>query len=123
MLGERCILGPWIKFKSANQPGKFLWCQPDALILNIRLGTINIVEIKLRHTSDAWWQIRSLYEPVVRRIFGKEWEYLPIEIVKWFDPHTKFPERLEFVKDVIDIPMLSPGKFHIYVWNGKLLKK
>lgn len=114
---NECIVGPWIKFYSKGK-AKAFYCQPDALILDIRRGTIAVIEIKLKHTSDAWWQVRRLYLPVVQFIFGDAWTYTAVEVAKWFDPHTKFPERFEFVDRACDLSLLPPDKFHLHLWNG-----
>ena len=113
---EECVIAPWIRFESGGGT-KPSYCQPDTILLDIRRGTITVVEIKIKHTSDAWWQVRRLYLPVVRCIFGSDWEYIAVEITKWFDPHTKFPERFEFVDASDDFAKLSPDKFHVYIWN------
>ena len=115
---DQCVIAPWIRFHSHGQ-AKSLYCQPDALILDIRKGTITIIEIKLKHTSDAWWQVRRLYLPLVQCIFGEDWEYIAVEVAKWFDPHTKFPERFEFIDNARDFPTAAPSTFHLHLWNGR----
>lgn len=116
---DAIILGPWIKFRAKGK-AKAIFCQPDALILDIRQSTITVIEIKLKHTSDAWWQVRRLYLPLVQHIFGTmDWNYISIELAKWFDPHTKFPERFEFVDNIRDAPTLPPHTFHVHLWNGR----
>lgn len=57
--------------------------------------------------------------PVVQNIFGPSWDYIAVEVAKWFDPHTKFPERFEFVDDVGAFPALSSEAFHVHLWNGR----
>ena len=114
---DSIVLGPWIKFRAKGQ-AKAIYCQPDALILDIRLGTITVIEIKLKHTSDAWWQVRRLYLPLVQSIFGEEWDYIAVEVAKWFDPHTKFPEWFEFADSIEKFSTLSPKTFHLHLWNG-----
>lgn len=113
---DAIVLGPWIKFHSRGK-AKALYCQPDALILDIRAGSITVIEIKLKHTSDAWWQVRRLYLPLVQFIFGEDWNYISVEVVKWFDPHTKFPERVKFVDPADHLPRLAPSTFHVQIWN------
>lgn len=115
---DECVIAPWIRFKSAGR-AKASYCQPDAIILDIRRGTITIVEIKIKHTADAWWQVRRLYLPVIRHIFGEGWGYISVELTKWFDPHTKFPERFAFVNPADSFPRLSPDRFHVYIWNER----
>ena len=47
------------------------------------------LEIKLRHSSAAWTELKGLYVPVLRKAFG-----LPVrslEVVKYFEPREKCP--------------------------------
>lgn len=98
---------------------KAYYCQPDGLDFDFDKGLITIVEFKLQHTSNAWWQTRELYEPVVRKIFPSSlWEIAIVEIVKWFDPDAAFPERYNFVKD-LSFSTVKPNEFHLHIWNGR----
>ena len=112
------INAPWLEFR-AKFARRSKICQPDALIINPRLGTITVIEIKLQHTSNAWWQVRRLYTPVVEKIFGNSWKYLALEVVHWFDPHTKFPEHCEFINSLEELHLLAPGKFYIHIYSGR----
>lgn len=118
VFSNKVILGPWIKFTSKGRE-RPLYCQPDAIILDIRRGTITVVEIKIKHTSDAWWQLRRLYTPVVQHIFGEGWTYIVLEIAKWFDPHTRFPEEFTFVDDLASVTGLSSEAFYLHLWKGR----
>ncbi|MFQ5741977.1 MAG: hypothetical protein ACE5HV_00130 [Acidobacteriota bacterium] len=70
----------------------------------------------MRHTSDAWWQIRKLYEPVLRSVFGPDWDYPVLEVVMWFDPDTPFPEILCFARHPHEVPAQA---FGVHIWNGR----
>ena len=115
---------PWLKFHQADWDASsgdpyWLWCQPDGLDIDVTCGIITIVEFKLSHTTNAWWQTRELYEPVVRKLFSAaSWRYSILEIVKWYEPDIVFPEELCFVKD-LSFRGIRPGKFHLYIWNGR----
>jgi len=109
------VPGPWFRlwpFRTAHP----LWCQPDGLLLDLRASRITIIEFKLKHTSDAWWQTRKLYEPVVRYVFGPDWNYSICEVVRWFDPDTAFPERFSFTKDPFAVPT---GRLAVHLWGGR----
>lgn len=112
---DRYKPSPWFDYTNGAKGSHY--CQPDGLVLQPRRGTILICEFKLKHTSVAWWQLRRLYEPVVRKVFGPIWKYRVVEIVKWFDPHTAFPERFELVDSLHDI---RDSKFYVHVWTGRL---
>lgn len=74
-----------------NETGK-RFCQPDGLWIDPIRGRITIIEIKYAHCEDAYFQLRSLYEPVIRKAFaGAPWEFRFIEFVRWYDPSVPFP--------------------------------
>ena len=91
--GNSFCPGPWLKFGPPER-----WCQPDGLIIlpNEKLA---IVEIKLQHTAQAWWQLFQLYEPVVERAYP-EFRVRCVEVVKWFDPATHCPEDPRLLEDL-----------------------
>lgn len=79
---------PWFRFYDAH--GK-RWCQPDGLFVDVAEGLLTIVEMKHHHTGEAWWKLQKLYLPVVRHVFGPDWRYACLEIVRWYDPEELFP--------------------------------
>lgn len=85
------VASPWLTF--LDDKNKLHWCQPDGFFLDLKRGIITIAEIKIKHTSDAWWQIWHLYVPVMRNIFPT-YEFRGIEIVKWYDPAVVFPKSV-----------------------------
>ncbi|NIS77766.1 MAG: hypothetical protein GTO00_09170 [Deltaproteobacteria bacterium] len=108
------VSGPWFNFINDERMER-QWCQPDGLLVDILQGLVTIVEVKLRHTSDAWWQTRHLYEPVMRRFFDERlWKFNVLEIVRWYDPDVRFPERYKMVGGVDE---LEPGKFGVHIWK------
>lgn len=107
--------GPWIVFSEEGSPRK-RWSQPDGLIADFQLGHCTIVEIKLKHTERAWWQIRKQYEPLMRYIWSKGWEFSALEIAQYFDPHTPFPEPVVWVRAPDAVPS---GKFGVHLFSGR----
>lgn len=81
--------GPWMEFQETS--GR-RWCQPDALILEERSKRCLIAEVKYQHTSDAWYQLKQLYLPVLR-VALPGFTFHLLEIVHWYDPSTAWPER------------------------------
>lgn len=111
LYGDKYIRSPWIKFFAE---GKWRWCQPDALVLDILRGRIVIVEVKYQHTSDAWWQVRQLYEPVLRAIFPDLlWTFDACEVVKWYDPATAFPEKVVLAQE----PAMKHPAFKVHIYR------
>ena len=67
------------------------YCQVDGLFLAGE--AVAIFEIKYSFTPDAWWQLRKLYEPVVRKALSPKRLGLFV-ICRNFDPHVPFPETV-----------------------------
>ena len=113
LFGDRYINSQWFQFKEPDTKARY--CEIDGLLIRPKQGTIIILEMKYNHTSDAWWQTRRLYEPIIKFLFPEQlWEVAICEVVKWFDPATKFPEDLQMVKDIRDV---QTGKFGLHIWK------
>lgn len=117
-LGECYVPSRWFIYRArSHEHASF--AQPDGLYFDFERGIITCFEIKIRHTDRAWWQLRHLYQPIVRHVFGtRQWRYAVVEVVCWFDPHTSFPEA------VAALPKLSaaafdPGRFHVHIWRPR----
>lgn len=109
--GEAYIPSPWIKFFAE---GRYRWCQPDGIHLDFLRGVITIVEVKYQHTTDAWWQLRCLYEPVLRVIFPPHlWKFEVCEVVKWYDPAVVFPEKTVLAQEMA----MPHSAFKVHIWR------
>lgn len=87
--GWRYLRSPWIRFYGE---GKVRLCQPDGLLFDFARGRITILEIKLRHTPDTYYQVMDLYLPVVEVLFPRKlWDIRLCEVCGWYDVATKFP--------------------------------
>jgi hypothetical protein len=103
---------PWFTFRSAGD-NAIRWCQPDGLLFQPLDSLLTVIEIKLQHTSDAWWQTQQLYLPVIAQVFPPAlWRYNICEIVKWFDPHTNFPWKFKMCEHPL---MLAPNTFGVHI--------
>jgi hypothetical protein len=119
LYGDFYVPSPWFYFYElgVNKPR---WCQPDGLLFQPYLGRITIVEFKLQHTADAWWQLRWLYLPVVSKAFsGDLWDFSLCEVTKWYDPATLFPEKPRLREE---ITMTEPGEIGVHIWKPGRLK-
>lgn len=112
--GDFLLPSPWIQFW--NERGE-QWCQPDAVVVDLRAARVVIAEIKLRHTSDAWWQLARKYVQVVNAIFPSElWRLCCVEIVRWYDPAVAFPVRPILRKSLRD---LRADKLNVHNFNDR----
>jgi len=92
------IPSPWISFD--DKLGIERLCQPDCLV--IFDCSVVVVEIKRMHTVMAWFQLRKLYEPVVRCLFPDK-NIVVAEVTSGFDPRTPWPESVEFSTSLQDL--------------------
>ena len=107
----RALIQPTIKFTDF---GSVRICRPDAILeLN---GKTVVVEIKIQHMPEAWWQLRKLYQPVLESMnaFGKIY---CLEIVKSYDAAMPFPEPVELIDSIISYMRQPTEKFAVHVWK------
>lgn len=118
-LGSAYVPSRWFVYRSRSID-RVSFAQPDGLYFDFQRGIITCFEIKIRHTDRAWWQVRHLYQPIVRHVFGTRlWRYAAVEVVCWFDPHTSFPEPVaELV--TLDAARFDPASFHVHTWRKNL---
>lgn len=94
---EWFLPSPWLIYIIGGRPH---WCQPDGLHFDLVRGIITVVEVKYSHTTDAYRQLRQVYRPVLGRLFpAPDWTIRLVEMVKWYDPDIRFPERTEMCPD------------------------
>jgi hypothetical protein len=84
-------------FRYASDAGT-KWCQVDGLLL-LPGGKVLIFEVKYSFVEAAWWQLRKLYEPVVRRAYYAREVGLCL-ICRSYDPSKRFPEEVELLPDL-----------------------
>lgn len=111
---EGLILGQWFKFFD----GKVRYCQPDALIFS-KEG-LTIVEMKIRFSDLAWWQLTRLYLPVMRKYFGTAVANIRlICMTKSYDPAVVVPTRPVLIDD-FNTGWVEPGylhEVHVFLWR------
>lgn len=113
--GEWYIDGPWFIFWTSEED-RPRYCQPDGLLFDPVGRTIWIIEAKLKHTTDAWWQLRHLYTPVIAAVFPPQiWDIRVCEVVRWYDPAVPFPEKVALVPQVL---ATQPGQFGVHIWKN-----
>lgn len=99
LYGSNYVASPWFLFsEGVNLRPRH--CQPDGILFDFYRGLIVIVEIKYNHCALAWWQLYTLYLPVVRKVFGPTWNYACCEVVKWYDPATVVPRKAHLQKNI-----------------------
>jgi hypothetical protein len=96
--------------------GQVRYCQIDGLLADAKRKSLVLVECKLTHTPEAYWQTEYLYVPVLRawltdagRAF---WQISVCEVVRWFDPHTAFPTHPTLVEG---LEYVRPDRFNVHI--------
>lgn len=103
-------LEPWIDYEDDQGRGR---CSPD-FVLDFMTGPIIVGEVKHTHSEQAWWQLRKLYEPLIR-IIAVGREVAVLEVAKYASP-VRLPEEPEFIFAIEDIERLDPSRFSVLVW-------
>lgn len=107
----------WARFKTRENGREWRWCQFDGFHLDPRRGRCTIFEIKLQHTWKAWWQLRFLYIPLLRKMLPAElWEIRSCEIVGWYDRLVELPETVQLCEDPFDPPL---NEFGVCIWKQR----
>jgi len=107
----RYLPSQWFQFQFFGRQLQF--CQTDGLLFTPKQQKVLIVEVKYKHTPDAYWQLENKYLPVMRWLF-RDWEISTIEIVKWYDPSTQFPTTVALKKNILDT---KPYEFGVHIMN------
>lgn len=106
--GNSVQRSPVIEFFDASGPRRII---PDALIT---LGNVlAILEIKISHRDGAWWQLRKLYEPVIRLV-KPEAQIAVCEICRTSDLTIPFPEPIDALTNISD---LTPSRMGVLTWK------
>lgn len=107
------IRGPWIAYKLRHEK-QVRFCQPDGIYFNFPQLYVGIIELKLKHTAEAYWQIKNLYEPLLRKIFSEHFTFRAIEMCKWFDGTDYFPCEPIMVND---LELFPKNGFGVHIWR------
>lgn len=111
----------WITFRTSDPTERGpRYAQPDGLLVDLDRSLVVIVEIKLRHMQSAWWGLRRLYEPLIRKIFGNKWSFAVCEIVDWYDPAVFWPEPYSMCRDP---SMLRRNEFGVMILSSKHMRE
>ncbi len=109
------LRSPWIRFIEHTEFGDDKRaCVPDGLIL--RPPVALVFEIKIRHTTDAWFQLRRLYAPVVAALSGIAQIHL-VEVCSSFDPAVLNPEPIARILDIERFAESPWNPYGVFVWT------
>lgn len=108
--GPLWTAGQWFCYQAASFD-TVKYCQVDGLLDSANLI---VVEIKIRHVAEAYFQLYNLYLPVVQAAYPIRSVAL-CEVTKWYDPFTAFPGPVKLVEGV---HLAQPGTFSVHIQGG-----
>lgn len=110
-LPPRYLRNPAIHFQ-ADESART--CIPDGILLRDDMAVV--FEIKSQHMSEAWWQLRKLYEPVVRAY--TKTKVVLLEVCKSYDSAAPFPEEFTWVDDLNNfVATAKDGELGVMRWK------
>ncbi len=74
-----------------GRPGTRGEAVPDGLLFSPDYKQVLLLEVKLRHSGDAWWQTNKFYKPILEKAFFGLIEVTPVEVVQHYDPRVRLP--------------------------------
>lgn len=77
--GDGLLINPWIHYEEIGIGAKH--AQPDALIFDPVKGIIYLIECKLTHNTEAYWQMNNKYVPLLEWMFPR-WKIARVEVFK-----------------------------------------
>lgn len=73
------LVNPWISYEEVGIGRKY--AQPDGLVFDPFSGIIYLLECKLTHTTEAYYQMNHKYVPLLEHMFPR-WRIARVEIYK-----------------------------------------
>lgn len=116
-LPGKFVRSPWYRFvESATTAARY--CGPDC----IYIGEAEVIcfEMKIRHVTQAWWQLRRLYQPVLFGFYRKPVRVC--EVTKSYDVGVAWPERWPVAFDRSELRhwiLEERGDALIWQWKGR----
>lgn len=114
------IPGPWFRYRRESFPRMWWWAQPDGIAPDPNTGIIRLIEIKYKHTPDAYFQLYDKYIPLLDFWLNKPdklWSFAPVEVCYWYDKAIAFPAQVVLQRSIrearvneMNVHICRPGK-------------
>lgn len=94
---------------------------PDGVLLVPQKNLLVLIEVKIRHTDEAWRQLSRFYLPIVRKAFPGL-TIRSLEVVKNFEPNIKLPVPVRVIQnfdEVAGFDLSDPMQHHVYIHRGR----
>lgn len=117
--GNRLVPGPLFTF--SEYPNETKRAYPDALLFDFESRAACVLEVKFRHTGDAWWQLNRFYLPIVRAALPM-FRICGLEVTASYDPSQRLPQKVAFL-DSLESVFETREVFHpLHVLTERELK-
>lgn len=90
---------------------------PDGLFFSPDFQACCVVEIKLRHTADAYHQLNDFYVPIIHSAFGRSLRVFGLEICKFYDPLVRLPRPPAHLASLDEGFEIREGFHPILLWS------
>lgn len=97
LFGNQVVSNSWISYFDESNGDRI--CSPDHLIIDVKAGVVTVVECKLSHTANAWYQLNDVYAPVIKFLFPG-FDVRLIEICKNYERSISYPQVPRIVCDL-----------------------
>lgn len=111
--GLQYIPNQWWKY--GLEDNRAHYCQTDGLLFLPDRKLCVLVEVKLKHTAEAYWQTENLYVPLLAGYFrNTDIKIAVVEVCKWFDPITPFPVKPTLCEELTAVHV---NRFNVHILN------
>lgn len=101
--GIAYVPSPWFKYRRRSAPDRENFAQPDGIAPDPKTGTIYLIEIKIKHTPDSYFQLLDRYVPLLDGFFNRTerlWKIAPVEVCRWYDPRIPYPCQVVMIDEI-----------------------
>lgn len=113
--GNRFVSGLPFFFQTCGTRGRAI---PDGLLFAARGRGLVIIEVKLRHSTDAWHQLEEFYLPIVREA-GWPFDVTCLEVCKYYDPAVRLPKAVAFVSSAEEALEVRECFHPVLIWDSR----
>lgn len=113
-LGIAYHVAPYLHFRDGPTM-EARTCIPDGIYFGVD-GSAIVFEIKSQHCPEAWWQLRRLYQPVLKEL-GRVRHVAVVEVTRSLDPMMPFPEPIHQIASLVEWVQGPPDTFGVLVWR------
>lgn len=108
--GSEYVASPFLRYTTLGDTARHYGCIPDGLHIDWDNRQVTIIEMKLKYTTEADWQVQSLYKPIVRRLFPS-FHVRAVVLCKYTDPSVSSPFNIKPTESVVHFIKSSSGPY------------